>query len=236
MFDCNLAVDQMSLLLTSAKRRNIPAVVAAVSDSKVVRLLQLGTHEPIDLIVLNKLELAAITDSSTAQNAKDVCARLQAKHVVLTAGSDGYTAMSESGSSKHYQAPPVDRIVSQSGAGDALLSGILTQWYDQQFLDFDNAISIIATSVRRVLEQPGATRGSLATDIDFARLARVAIRNEPLWKRFLSPEMGVAMAIIIVLLTVPLLIFTYKLLPSPSPTPPTSNTAAPITVPATSPK
>lgn len=211
--DCNLAVDQMSLLIDCAIRYNRPVIVAAVSDSKVIRLTQLEDHLTVDIVVLNELELRAAFDDEPGDHIAEACRLLRAKYVVVTAGERGYRIISDGGWYRHYRAPQIDKVVSQSGAGDALLSGIVAYWYKNQRIDFDDAASKIATSVRRVLNQPGSTVGSLATDIDFALLARIAIRNEPLWKRLLSPEMGVAFSIVVALLTVAILVLTYKLLP-----------------------
>ncbi len=223
VMDCNLAVDQMSLLLDSARRHNRPVAIAAVSDSKVTRILQLEDHQLVDIVVLNELEARAVTGPETGSGTQNLCSRLGAKYVVLTQGAAGYQVISEAGqSAKQYPAPQIERLVSQSGAGDALFAGILAYWYRNQTLDFDGAKSTIANSVRRVLQQPGATLGSLATDVDFARLAKIAVRDEPFWKQFFSPEIGVATSIIVAILTVAILFLTYKLLPKSVVTPPSA--------------
>jgi sugar/nucleoside kinase (ribokinase family) len=227
VMDCNLAVDQMSLLLDCARRHNRPVAIAAVSDSKVTRILQLEDHQLIDIVVLNDLEARAVASPETGDSAQNLCGRLGAKYVVVTHGAGGYQVISESGqSAKQYAAPQIERIVSQSGAGDALFAGILAYWYRHQTLDFDGAKSTIANSVRRVLQQPGATLGSLATDVDFARLARIAVRDEPFWKRIFSPEIGVATSIIVAILTVVILVLTYQLLPTSATKPPSTVSGA----------
>lgn len=226
--DCNLAVDQISLIVDCARRRNRPVVIAAVSDSKVGRILQLEDVSPVDIVVLNDNEARAIIGPQAVGAPQDLCARLHAKCVILTQGHLGYEVLFASGAPpKKYAAPQIERIVSRSGAGDALISGVLAHWYKHQRLDFDDAKTSIANSIRRVLQQPGATLGSLATDIDFSMLARIAIRNEPIWKRFLSPEMGVATSIIVAVLTVLIVYLTYKLLPSPEPKPPSTGAYSP---------
>ena len=211
--DCNLAVDQMALLMDYAMRHRRPISVAGVSDTKVVRLLQLGDHKAFDLVVLNEIEAKVILGHKPHGQLDQICEQLQAEEVVVTMGPNGYRVFSKLGPPRHYQAPQVEKMVSRTGAGDALFAGILAYWYQHQRLDFAEAVSLIAIFVRKVLQQPGATVGSLATDVDFGLLARIAVRNEPLWKRILSPEMGVAAAIIVTILTVLLLILTYELLP-----------------------
>jgi sugar/nucleoside kinase (ribokinase family) len=217
MIDCNLAVDQMSLFLDYARRNNRPVVVAAVSDSKVTRLLELERHQLIDVVMLNQLELDEVLRTGEYRGPQSICEVLRANNVIVTDGARGYEVIRASGSRKHYQAPHISDVVSHSGAGDALLAGVLTHWYTHQTLDFDEAATSISTSIRKVLHQPGATAGSLATEVDFALLAKIAIRNEPFWKRMLSPEIGVAAAIIVTILTIGLFVFTYELLPKNPP-------------------
>jgi sugar/nucleoside kinase (ribokinase family) len=213
VFDCNLAVDQMALIIEYGTRYNRPVAVAGVSDTKVVRLLDLGQHKPFDLVVLNDIEAKAVLSHESHSQLDHACVELQAEHVIVTSGPNGYTVISKGGAPKHYRAPQVERIESRTGAGDALLAGIVAHWYRHRRLDFDEAVPSIALFVRKVLQQPGATVGSLATDVDFGLLARIAVRNGPLWKRMLSPEMGVAAGIVVTILTVVILIFTYELLP-----------------------
>lgn len=217
VIDCNLATDQMSLLLNCAMKHNRPTVVAAVSDSKVLRLLQLEDHQLIDVVGLNELELKTAIGDKAVHRGKDACKRLHAKHVVVSEGKDGYRVLSTAGHSRHYPAPQVDIIHSASGAGDALLSGLVEYWYKNQTLEFDEAAPVIARSIRKVLEQLGSTRGSLATDIDFRVLARIATRDEPVWRRFLSPEMGVAATILGAILAVGGLLLSLKLAAPPTP-------------------
>jgi sugar/nucleoside kinase (ribokinase family) len=215
--DCNLAVDQIALLAECAKRHNRPIAVAGVSDSKIVRLLQLSDHKAFDIVVINENEAQTVLAHKSHHKINEICTRLRAEQVIITEGANGYRVISKTTPPKHYEAPQVEKIVSRTGAGDALFAGVLGYWYQNQRLDFDDAVPTIAISIRKVLQQPGATVGSLATDVDFGLLARIAVRNEPLWKRILSPEIGVAAAIIVTILTVGLIILTYELLPPRSP-------------------
>ena len=211
--DCNLAVDQMTLIAEYGMRHNRPIAVAGVSDTKVARLLHLSDHKAFDLVVINHIEAKAVLRLKPDIEPGQICQLLRAEHVVITEGSKGYEVISRIVPSKHYEAPQVEKMISRTGAGDALLAGILGYWYQHQHLDFDEAVPSISISVRKVLQQPGATVGSLATDVDFGLLARIAVRNGPLWKRILSPEMGVAVGIIVAILTIAILILTYELLP-----------------------
>ena len=213
MLDCNLPVDQMGLFLDLARRFDRPTVVAAVSDSKVSRLLELEGHQSIDIVMLNQLELNVVFDPGRSWTTEQICGGLRATNVIVTDGARGYDVLRSSGSSKHYPAPSVSDVVSHSGAGDALLAGILGYWYKHQTLDFDDAAPTIGTTIKKVLHQPGATAGSLATEVDFSLLARIAVRNESWWKRLLSPEIGVAAGLIVTILTIVILVLTYELLP-----------------------
>jgi sugar/nucleoside kinase (ribokinase family) len=214
VMDCNLAVDQMSLLLDSAMRHGKPVAVAAVSDSKVLRLLELGDHQPIDLVSLADHELTAVFDGRREDDPAVICERLKAKQVIITGGANGYVVVTAAGGIKRFSAPQVDNIVSTTGAGDALFAAALSDWYKHQNLDLDNSVPNIATAIRKVLQQPGATVGSVATDIDFAHLATIAVRDTPIWRRALSAEVATAAAVIGLILTGVLTWLTYKLLPN----------------------
>jgi sugar/nucleoside kinase (ribokinase family) len=218
VLDCNLAGDQLSLFLESARRHEKPVAVAAVSDSKVLRLVEIGDHQQIDLVALSEHELAAVFADQPPEdkdNPARICERLKAKQVIVTAGINGYVVVTSAGGVKRYSAPQVDNIVSTTGAGDALLGAALADWYKRQSLDFDNSVASIATAIRKVLQQPGATVGSVATDIDFANLAKIAIRDKPFWGRLLSVEVGTAAGILVAILTCVLAWMAYKSLPTP---------------------
>jgi fructose-1-phosphate kinase PfkB-like protein len=209
VFDCNIAVDQAALIVECARKVRIPIAAAAVSDSKVNRLLGLGPECQLDLVSLNRHELNALFDHAAGDHVDAVCSKLQARRVVVTDGPAGYWIVDDDGSKKHFAPPTIDKFVSATGAGDALLAGLLTHWANHDVLDPSQATAAVAASVRRVLQEPGATVGSLAVDIDFAVLARIAVKEQPLWMRMFSPEVGVATGIFAAVLTAVTLWLTY---------------------------
>jgi len=204
--------------LTLPRRHEKPVAVAAVSDSKALRLLEIGNHQQIDLVALAEHELAAVFAGQPPEdmdNSARICEHLRAKQVIVTAGANGYVVVTSAGGIKRYNAPQVDNIVSTTGAGDALLGAVLADWYRRQSLDLDNSVASIAMAIRKVLQQPGATVGSVATDIDFAHLAKIVVRDTPFWRRALSGEVATAATVIGLIFTCLLTWLTYKLLPHP---------------------
>lgn len=205
-FDCNLPADEISLLLECATHRQKPLAAAAVSDSKVRRLLTTGTSGPrIELVVLNEKELEAAgvaSIPSTAAEARAICKQFGAKDVILTRGPAGHLVVRGSGDILSFPAPDVERIVARSGAGDALFAAMLAYWYKTRRLDYADMANRVNVAVAKVLQQPGATSGAVTTDVDFSILARIARRREPMWKRFLSAEVGTLATLVAAVFTV----------------------------------
>lgn len=201
VLDCNLAQDQLALLVEAAQSAGSPLVVAAVSDSRVKSLTKLTPTAPLDLVSMNELEAKAIgidvAGGGDREWAALACDKVHASIVVVTRGAKGWLVLRATGQQEVFQAPEVEKIESPTGAGDALVAALVASWYRNRHLDFQQAQAVVALFVRKVLEQPGATAGSLAVDADFAKLAKIAIREGPWFKRFLTQEVGVAAGIVI---------------------------------------
>jgi sugar/nucleoside kinase (ribokinase family) len=197
--DCNVSGDQLRAIVSLANQLNKQIAVSATSDSKVKRLLMLGSNQLIDILFLNEKELCHALGLSSIQGidsefAENTCTTMHSSSIVMTMGSKGYCVLYRNGNFKLYSAPDVERVVSTSGAGDALASGILKSWYENRMIDFDAAYTDVASLVTVVLENHGATVSSLAKDTEFSVLAKIANSKQPLWKRLLSQEVGVAVA------------------------------------------
>jgi pseudouridine kinase len=179
--DCNLSEDQLSLIVETANQLGKPMLVAGVSDSKAMRVLELPERLTVDVLSLNERELAAIElaplDEMTAQQTAELCSRMRAKNIVVTRGKHGHVVLSRHGTKQLFNAPTTDRLVSSTGAGDALLAGLAASWYQEGSLDWQRSYTAIARYVRRVLEEEGATVGSLAREMDFRVLAETAMRE-----------------------------------------------------------
>jgi sugar/nucleoside kinase (ribokinase family) len=147
-------------------------LVAGVSDSKAIRVVELPERLVIDAFSLNEGKLASIeptvVNQLTKQQIADVCARTRAKFVMVTRGSSGYVVLSRDGVIHRFNALTTDRFISSTGAGDALLAGLAVYCFQERTFDWQRSYAIVARYVRRVLEEEGATVGSLAREIDFA--------------------------------------------------------------------
>ena len=200
VLECNLAPEQITLVAQLAQRAGRPVVVAAVSDTKVRRIGQTLSDVPFDLVSMNALEAQAIgIDIETlvaGPAATALCAKMRARQVVVTCSEHGHRRVDASGKIESFAAPDIDGVVSPTGAGDALLAGIVAHAF-RHGLDVSAAKSTADLLVRKVLGQAGATSGSLAVDADYARLARIAMREGPWINRFLTAEVGVAATVVI---------------------------------------
>lgn len=199
VLECNLAAEQITFLANVAQRAGRPVVLAAVSDTKVRRIPRTLADAPFDLVSMNALEASALgVDIETLVPGPDAaafCATLRARQVIVTCGEHGHRLVESGGAVQAFAAPDVDRVVSPSGAGDALLAGVVGHAFGHG-LDVRAARSTADLLVQKVLGQDGATAGSLAVDADFARLARIAVREGPLVKRYLTAEAGVAASLV----------------------------------------
>ncbi len=130
VLDCNLRADALAGLLQRA--RPGPCGVDAVSAHKVARLAPLLAC--VDLLKLNGFEAEAllgtpVCDEAQARAAAEALAARGVRQVVLSLGARG-AAWAERGDaprSGFAPAPPVDAaaVRSTSGAGDALLAGLM---------------------------------------------------------------------------------------------------------------
>lgn len=205
VLDCNLPTHELSQLLEKAHFHRKPTVVAVVSDSKVGRLLEREHPEyPIDLVSLNNRELAAIRPGLAVPqsdvDATAICDLLSANTVILTLGEKGHLVLTRNRPPMAFRAPNVKKVVSSTGAGDALVSGVLTYWYRKQQLDFTDMASTVETAVSKVLDQEGATVGALASEADFSAIMRTARRKESIFSKLFSAEVGVLAGILLAIL------------------------------------
>jgi sugar/nucleoside kinase (ribokinase family) len=205
--DCNVSGDQLRAIASLANQLNKQMAVSATSDAKVKRLLMLDTTQSIDILFLNQKELChalglSVFPGIDSEFSKHACATMHSSSLVMTMGSLGHFVLYKNGNFKKYPPPDVERVVSTSGAGDALASGILKFWYENKKIDFDAAYTDVASLITVVLENHGATVSSLAKDTEFSVLARIANSKQPLWKRLLSQEVGVAVAAISLFTTI----------------------------------
>jgi pseudouridine kinase len=125
VLDANLRGDTLTWLLTDVKPAH--AFVDAVSVAKCGRLT--GCFAGIHLLKVNRMEAQAltgiaVTDADSAMRAAHVLHTAGVHSVVVSMGHEGVAYCSAEGSTGHCAAGKVT-VVSASGAGDALLAGLV---------------------------------------------------------------------------------------------------------------
>jgi pseudouridine kinase len=123
LLDCNLPEATLAYVLA----RDVTSVVDTVSVAKCERLRPLMTR--VDLLKCNRLEAQALTQCPTdtvaqALEAAQALVRLGVQRSVVTLGADGVCWCDEDGRS-HFRAARGVPVVSTTGAGDALLAGVV---------------------------------------------------------------------------------------------------------------
>ncbi len=125
VLDCNLTVAALEWLMASAG--DVPVIVDGVSVQKCQRLRGLLTG--IHMLKVNQLEAEALSglpanSTEEAQAAALALHRLGVRNVVVSRGALGISWCDEFGVLGSRAATPMD-VVNSSGAGDALLAGLV---------------------------------------------------------------------------------------------------------------
>lgn len=123
LLDCNLPEPTLAYLLA----REITSVVDTVSVAKCERLRPWLSR--VALLKCNRLEAQAMTGCSTntvaqALEAAQALVRLGAQRSIVTLGADGVCWCDQDGH-PHFRAARGVAVVSTTGAGDALLAGVV---------------------------------------------------------------------------------------------------------------
>jgi pseudouridine kinase len=123
LLDCNLPEATLAYLLA----RDMTSVVDTVSVAKCERLQPWLSR--VALLKCNRLEASAMTQCPTdtvaqALEAAQALVRLGAQRSVVTLGADGVCWCDQDGQS-HFRAARGVAVVSTTGAGDALLAGVV---------------------------------------------------------------------------------------------------------------
>jgi pseudouridine kinase len=125
VLDCNLTPAALAWLLTQACVA--PVFVDAVSVAKCLRIMPWLTH--IHTLKVNRLEAQALT-GLPVQSVDEACLaavhlhQSGVRHVVISLGAQGVCWCDAQGATGHRAARPM-RVVNTSGAGDALLAGLV---------------------------------------------------------------------------------------------------------------
>jgi len=169
MLDCNLPASSLQWFLET--QAHLPNFVDAVSVAKCVRLRPLlaGIHT----LKVNALEAAALTGREVASvpmamAAASALADAGVKQVVLTLGDQGVVWRDAMGACGHAQPRPVV-VVNATGAGDALLAGVI--WGLSSGYSLGQAVESGLICAEITLQSPHANAPELHPSMLVARSA-----------------------------------------------------------------
>lgn len=143
-------------------------ILACVSEPKVKRILQIerrpGVPYPFFIISMNEIEAAAIgckidPELSPADRIA-ACNMLGAENIVITRGGKGFLAFDCTGGGVSFPAPVIEKIVSATGGGDALLSAVALHFIKYQELNWAEIDRSIHRLVTAVMSVKGGSVGS----------------------------------------------------------------------------
>lgn len=128
VLECNLSQNMINRLATTAHNKQLPLFVAAVSEEKSLRLMDIAA--PIDIVFMNKREASFFSRSVLHSNSPHVVSEYLNGNMIVTCGKDGAKVITPAnGEEYHFPAVPVDSgNINTLGAGDALLSSVVSHY------------------------------------------------------------------------------------------------------------
>ena len=167
--DANLSEVALAYLLGTDLGQ--PVFADAVSVAKCGRLKP--WLAAVHLLKVNRLEAQALcgTPINTPADALVACRSLQGqgpRQVVVSLGADGVCWVDAKGAEGHCAAAPVD-VVNVSGAGDALLAGLV--FGQLQGWTLDTSVAFAMACAELTLGHPGANAPNLSAESAQRRLA-----------------------------------------------------------------
>lgn len=182
--DANLPPDVVAFFLDEAARRGVPVALEPVSAPKAERLRPLlSPARPVWLLSPDRTELAALSGANLTKLGDDGALIQTAQHlrqqgaewVLLTLGKRGSVLVGE-GPPLHTPARRAE-VLDVTGAGDALLSGLLAGlWHGKTWAA---ALAQAHLCAALTIEAPGAVRADLSPDLLEANLERPTLDAAP---------------------------------------------------------
>lgn len=169
VLDCNLSEQTLAWLLQ--KDAKIPVFVDAVSVAKCARLVPLLRH--IHTLKVNRIEAQKLTGLpvNSLEEATAAARHLHAEgvsNVVVSLGADGACWCDSTGTVGHRGATPQLGVVNTTGAGDALLAGLVHGHLAGKPLD--QAVRWAMTCAEITLCSPFANAPELSSQVVQLRL------------------------------------------------------------------
>jgi len=163
--DCNISTQALDWLF--ANRGATPVFVDAVSAFKCPRIRPWLAH--VHLLKVNRLEAQALCNfdfqnDADIERAAQCLHTLGVEHVVLSLGERGVYWSARNAGQGWHAAPPCN-VVNATGAGDALMAGLVHAFVDQQDLSAAIPFALGCAALTLTSEQanhPGLSAAAVA--------------------------------------------------------------------------
>ena len=157
VIECNLSEQQICQITQLAAKASKQVLAGGVSDAKAIRIqnayLLPGNSFALELFMLNELEAErAFMADETNTSAKQLCRKARSNTVAVTKGSRGFQIYNHDGTSKQFEVQKIERFISVSGAGDALLAAACKCYYQDGSLEWELVARAANTMIDRVLK------------------------------------------------------------------------------------
>lgn len=131
--DCNLSVQTLTQIIEIAKAKEIPVYIAAVSESKARKILEVP--QGIARVTLNENEMNHLQSTLKTDSWQEV-AKHTGHQFMITQGKKGVTLLSATEEVFVQNPQPLDQAISTLGCGDLFLASFIkTHLFDGCFED-----------------------------------------------------------------------------------------------------
>lgn len=162
IIDLNCPKETVMFVKGFAESKGIPLAIVPVSTPKMNRMPK--ELQGVEWLICNRDEVSTYLNKpvqTTEDSLKAVQSLLDmgVNHIIITAGEEGVYAGSSKEGIHHIPAASTKKILDVTGAGDALVAGVLHGWISD--LSFLQAVQAGVVNASKTLESPFTVRKNL---------------------------------------------------------------------------
>lgn len=162
VIDLNCPKETVIFVKEFAESKGIPIAIVPVSTPKMNRMPD--ELQGVEWLICNRDEVSTYLNKpvQTTEDCREAVQSLMDKgvnHIIITAGEEGVYAGNRIDGIFHIPAVTTQKILDVTGAGDALVAGVLHGWISE--LTFLQAVQAGVVNASKTLESPFTVRKNL---------------------------------------------------------------------------
>lgn len=162
VIDLNCPKETVIFIKELTESKGIPLAIVPVSTPKMDRMPD--EIQGIEWLICNRDEVSTylnrpVQTSEDCRKAVQSLLDMGVKHIIITAGEEGVYAGNKQDGIVHIPAVSTEKVLDVTGAGDALVAGVLHGWINE--LTFQQAVRAGLVNASKTLESPFTVRKNL---------------------------------------------------------------------------